>query len=85
MPAGSPLASTALAAQLTDSRGRAYFPSEVVEVTAETCIDNPENRFAKYFVGLALELAPDLHERPEGVRAHGPAGREGGEHRPAAR
>lgn len=57
VPAGSPLATTALGSQLTDSRGRTYFPTEVVEVTAETCIDNPENRFAKYFVGLALELA----------------------------
>ena len=61
LPGDSPLASTALGAQLTDSRGRSYFPSEIIEATAETCIDNPENRFAKYFIGLARELAERAH------------------------
>jgi hypothetical protein len=55
--AGSPLASTALGSHLRDAQGRCYFPTDVVEVVAETCIDNPENRFAKYFIGLARELA----------------------------
>lgn len=62
VPGDSSLASTALGAQLTDSRGRTYFPTEIVEVIAETCIDNPENRFAKYFIGLACELAERAHQ-----------------------
>jgi len=53
---GSPLMSTALAQSLVDPQGRHYFPHEVVEVVAETCLDTPENRFAKHFLAVAREL-----------------------------
>lgn len=69
----SPLASTALARALTDRSGVRHFPTQVVEVVADTCLDVPENRFAKHFVSVARELlerTSDLFDSLAGVDPH---------------
>jgi len=52
-----PAYETELAKSLRSPMGTRYVPEHVVELVAETCVDTPENRFAKYFVRRVADIA----------------------------
>lgn len=58
-----PAYESALAEMLEEPvSGTRYVPEKVVEVVAETCLDNPENRFAKYFARTVSNIASEARE-----------------------
>jgi len=61
------LAQYEIAQRLKDTAGERFFPTHMQCVLKELTLDNPENRFVKYFISVCLDIADLFRRRFEGM------------------